>query len=332
MKPNVTRYHYLDLDGIRGVLACTVMLFHFGLTTLIIKFSAGLLKDQAWGLSVDFFFILSGFVLSKSFERGRQSLLRYFARRLARLAPVFYVSTLIMILTTYSKSDILTIAANMLMVQSMFGYSSINFPSWSIPFELFLPVIPLHLWSKFTNYKNLCFVIALGGGIVSAMMFVSGTDLPLLRAASGLGLGFSLAIIQSPISHLKIDGSVTVILVTAIMLIMLFGFKWHYIVMLFHPIASLTILVGMQAKSIFSSKPFQLLGQWSYSIYLLHIPVLSLVIVCVGDDLLKGSIVIKGACVLITLVCSAGMYTFVEKPVMRLASGWSAPFPTVTAL
>jgi peptidoglycan/LPS O-acetylase OafA/YrhL len=75
-----TAAHFRELDGMRGVLAVTVMLFHFGLSTLIQRVSFGTLPRSDWGLCVDFFFLLNGFVLCHSYRRRSVSLAEH-ARR-----------------------------------------------------------------------------------------------------------------------------------------------------------------------------------------------------------------------------------------------------------
>lgn len=316
----------------RGTLACVVMVFHFGLTTLIGRLTSGMVQNGAWGLSVDFFFILSGFVLSKSFERKKQSIREYLIKRIGRLGPVFYISTLFMIIFYFKEIDTATLISNIFMVQSFFYYISINFPSWSIPFEFFLPLIPLLFWAILTRYAKQVFVVALCGGVVSAVLSATNTDLPLLRAASGLGLGFSLSLIGTMTRRFSPGRNVTCLLFLSVLLIMALGEKLPYLAILFHPLAILTILAGAESKSIFSSWPFQALGSWSYSIYMLHVPVFSSAIFIFGTDGIKGSFLIKGMCVCITILCAAYMYLYVEKPILIWASVRAAAYRRVPSL
>src|SRR4051812_11587578 len=85
--------HFTELDGIRGVLATTVMLYHFGLNTFLDCVSGGWLQGGLWDLCVDFFFVLSGFVLAKSFRSHPPTLRSYAVKRWRRLAPVFVLTT-----------------------------------------------------------------------------------------------------------------------------------------------------------------------------------------------------------------------------------------------
>ncbi len=74
------------IDGLRAVAVLGVVLYHFGATWLPGGF-----------IGVDVFFVISGFLISKSIygdvEAGRFSLLGFYERRIRRIAPAFLVVT-----------------------------------------------------------------------------------------------------------------------------------------------------------------------------------------------------------------------------------------------
>ena len=75
------------LDGLRGVAAFCVAVFHQNHTLL-----------PGGNLAVDFFFVLSGFVLQRSYEPRFATGLtadRFARLRVARLAPLFWVGLLL---------------------------------------------------------------------------------------------------------------------------------------------------------------------------------------------------------------------------------------------
>lgn len=85
---------YEILDGLRGVAALWVVLFH-----LLETYSAGpseQLINHGY-LAVDFFFILSGYVIGYAYDDrwGRMSAWEFFKRRLVRLHPMVIWGTLI---------------------------------------------------------------------------------------------------------------------------------------------------------------------------------------------------------------------------------------------
>ena len=61
------RQHYLTLDALRGVAAFAVMIYHQQQTRIM---------GHGY-LAVDFFFILSGFVIAKAYEGKLLSTMRF---------------------------------------------------------------------------------------------------------------------------------------------------------------------------------------------------------------------------------------------------------------
>jgi peptidoglycan/LPS O-acetylase OafA/YrhL len=83
-----SKTHYEILDGLRGVAAITVVVFH-----LLETFTAGNHRLQIINhgyLAVDFFFVLSGFVIGYAYDDRwqRMSVGDFFKRRLIRLHPM----------------------------------------------------------------------------------------------------------------------------------------------------------------------------------------------------------------------------------------------------
>jgi peptidoglycan/LPS O-acetylase OafA/YrhL len=87
---NSPDHRYEVLDGLRGIAAISVMLIH-------LPTGAHALMPHA-AISVDLFFILSGFVLTRSYREkllGGMSAWAYFKRRLIRIYPMFFIGMLI---------------------------------------------------------------------------------------------------------------------------------------------------------------------------------------------------------------------------------------------
>lgn len=172
---------FLVLDGLRGIAAFAVILDHV---------STGRLGDMIPSryLSVDFFFVLSGFVMAHAYgarlEEGWSvwSLMRV---RLIRLYPL-YLAGLLLALTVavirmvqaaqgiqseyilvWSVPDLLTWAAfGLLFLPQMvaFGQGSlypINSPSWSLFFELVANFV-YGLVARFLSWRVLGLLLAAG--------------------------------------------------------------------------------------------------------------------------------------------------------------------------
>ena len=83
------------LDGLRGVAAMIVVAFHLFETYSSGPSDRGLLYNHGY-LAVDFFFVLSGFVIGYAYDdRGRMTRWGFFKRRLIRLQPMVILGTLI---------------------------------------------------------------------------------------------------------------------------------------------------------------------------------------------------------------------------------------------
>src|ERR1700722_3197255 len=77
------------LDGLRGVAAISIVVFHYS-------------QNLGWELlpnaylAVDFFFMLSGFVIAHAYEarlRSGQTVAEFMQRRLIRLYPLYWLGT-----------------------------------------------------------------------------------------------------------------------------------------------------------------------------------------------------------------------------------------------
>jgi len=87
--------HYVVLDGLRGVASLVVVVFH-----LFEAYSGGSHQKQIINhgyLAVDFFFLLSGFVIAYAYDDrwGKMSQWEFYKRRLVRLQPMIIAGGLV---------------------------------------------------------------------------------------------------------------------------------------------------------------------------------------------------------------------------------------------
>lgn len=320
MQTSPQRGHFTDLDGMRGVLALIVMVLHLGLNPAVSALSLGWLPRQnwAWSVSVDVFFVLSGFVLFLALDRARPSVLDYFVRRVRRLAPVYLVGTVAMIVLG-RVVPVRMIVLNLLMVQTMIDRASINFPAWSIPLELFLPAFVLPLLPILARSTKapvvILFALALFGCATCAATVALHTDDRLARGIFGLATGMLLARLWQIAPAAPARPRLVLGLFAACLATMAIAARYPLLASLVPVFAVAAIWYGSRTHTVLSSVPLQAFGRWSYSIYLLHVPVLALADRTIGsaDHSLWRKIVV----IAVTIALSAFTYRFIERPLMQ---------------
>ena len=133
-----------NLDGARGVLAIIIVLYHVGLNTASARF-VGLSNYQAnWPFVVDFFFVMSGYVLSVAYVKRGFGPIQILTRRILRLYPLFLLS---LFAAAIFRADLRTLLANLTALPQVLGFHFVNSPAWSISYELFVPslFVAIHL-------------------------------------------------------------------------------------------------------------------------------------------------------------------------------------------
>ena len=176
-----SKNHYLILDGLRGVAALMVVAFHVFET-----FNGGnrLVQIINHGyLAVDFFFLLSGFVVAYAYEDrwGKMTQWDFYKRRLIRLQPMIIVGSLIGAALFYFQScDMFSLIAptpvwKMLLVM-LVGFTLIpllpsmdirgwqemhplNGPAWSLFYEYLANIMYALVVRKFSKKALAVFVL-----------------------------------------------------------------------------------------------------------------------------------------------------------------------------
>ncbi|HTS30726.1 MAG TPA: acyltransferase [Bryobacteraceae bacterium] len=143
--------HLAALTGLRFLLALWVILFHLTAPGDMLGAAAQRLPAALYGvirggyLAVTTFFVLSGFVLSRSYAATRwtgKSLLRYGVGRFARVYPVYLLSLAVVspfILWDSTPRKVSLVAAYGFLLQGWMGNLPVgwNTPAWSLSCEIF---------------------------------------------------------------------------------------------------------------------------------------------------------------------------------------------------
>jgi peptidoglycan/LPS O-acetylase OafA/YrhL len=322
------KHRFHTLDGMRGIAALAVMLYHYH---VVPGHTTWLLNGPS---AVDFFFILSGFVVLHGYgaklENGMTAR-AYLARRVARLWPLMALGVLVGLPAAYmqrgSAGALLgSVAANLCFLpylgSNALAGSSIIFPTddplWSIFFEMvasiafiWLAKIGSNKWLGAISAASLALVL-IGALIRTHQEHYNGLDVGAgYNAATFLGgfprvaFGFVLGMLIYRIYGERRPGlsihPAFLYLVLAAMLAFPYhvGGAWYFIAAaVFSP-----LLVYYGSVSIGLTWLSEYLGWLSFPIYCLHRPVLH-------DVLLLAAVVphlpVKLVAVVVTLGLSAG--------------------------
>lgn len=324
-KPN----HQPELDGFRGLAVLFVLLAHSshaGYDPLGIDF------NHFGSVGVYLFFVLSAYLINRQMLEAlatqRASLkfwLRYALRRLLRIYPM-YMLALIVSCALYTKGfggpihSIDGILKHLILTEAKGVF-------WTIPVEvayyLISPLIVLALWPLYRVRPWLAMLVLLTATL--ALWYARFLHLPMplfLRFAPVLAFGTLLAMAQR---HLRLPGGIGLALFALILTTVPSAARALFGTSIFHAypytvaygLAWALILYQALYQEIALSalgrfKPLRYLGALSFSIYLLHLPVLSL---C--EALLPVAWVMP-AFVAGTLLASLLTFTFVERPMAQI--------------
>ncbi|MCZ2396307.1 MAG: acyltransferase [Chitinophagales bacterium] len=244
--------HYEILDGLRGIAAITVVIFHifeaFATSHLDQKVNHGY-------LAVDFFFILSGFVVGYAYDDrwGKMHIKDFLKRRLIRLHPMVLMGSVIGGLMFYTQAtdawnDVSGVSFGALLFATVLGALLIpappgvevrglgemfplNGPSWSLFFE-YIGNILYALFLRKLPTKILALVV-LAGGISLARFAIWGplgdicagfslTGVEFTAGISRLVFSFSAGLLLYRIfKPVKIKGSFWIGTITLVLLLSL---------------------------------------------------------------------------------------------------------------
>ena len=181
-----TKPHYQILDGLRGVAALLVVAFHLCEAHAASRFTQ--LINHGY-LAVDFFFLLSGFVIGYAYDDRwqRMSLGEFFTRRLVRLQPMVVAGTVIGALLFYFQSSALFPMISQVPVWQMLGIMLIGCTLLPVPISMDIrgwqEMHPLNGpgWSLFFEYiANILYALGirkLSTPALAGLVFVAGCAL-----------------------------------------------------------------------------------------------------------------------------------------------------------
>ena len=355
--PNSIPKSLPGLTGLRGLAALWVVLYHY-CHLYLPALDAGCLGGlMAKGyLAVDLFFLLSGFVLahvySEAAERKGFGFFRAFMRaRVARIYPLhlmvlaafvamafavrgihYYQDGFYTPLPLDGPRSLEALAANVLMLQGLqAGDLSWNYPAWSISVEfaayLLFPLAVGFLWRASGRSLLVAAIAALAA--IWTLAYVVGGDMnqwdgptALWRCLPQFFLG---CICYRVYRHGLIDpaGWAGYAMVAAIVLLYV-GVSDVVVLTLFPLLILCTVRARGVPARVLNARPLVLLGEVSYSLYLIHgfvqhaaTHVLNALELDQTEFTVGQSWLALALMLLAVFVLSAASYRFFEKPMRR---------------
>lgn len=365
MRGRVGSGRFEALDAGRGVCALAVAFFHMPL--------AHPLQHQAWfpnlQVCVDIFFVLSGFVLLHAYgdrlASGRQ-VLRFVLMRFGRLWPLHALTLGLLVLIETVRFLVLShhpglpaatppfgaahrpieIVTNLLFLQNFrtFGDYSWNFPSWSIAVEfwasigLAATVLAVGPRARLA-FAGLAALSALALWWVSPRTLFAIQNWGILRCLFDLFLGclaYRLRdLVRLPRPAATPAEILALLALPALVLALPQGPLGYGASLVFAAAIALFSHQGGAVSGLARARAPQALGRWSFSIYLLHLPVIQIFTavmhaaelrlglprtVILGHDRYldfgsgPANLAVAAALVAATVPLAALTYRFVERP------------------
>lgn len=305
------------LDGLRGVFSIMVVLFHFN-SEFIPDFLFNNFIIRKSGLFVDFFFVLSGFVIALNYKNLSKvnELKTYLKKRFIRIYPllfwtamvffaVYYTCTYYGLTKSYAELEgrwILNLAETLLLTNStpLLGVNyGINYPSWTISSEmisyLVFGVLSIVL---LTLKKSLKVAIVIGICItflLSLKQYWVNDDYGFVRGLYAFLSGyFVFKCYKNGKTYPNCLEVLMILIIVSYMYILssleirkMELFSIATIPLLFSLIIYTILHTNGVVSKLLETKPFQFLGKISYSVYLNHGIVIVLIpnIIKYGFDL-----------------------------------------------
>ncbi len=335
-----------DIDGLRAVAVLAVLLFHCGVP----GFPGGY-------VGVDVFFVISGFLitgqLAGDIEAGRMSIGRFYDRRIRRIVPALFVTLVV----TAVASAVLLLPSYLLAMSSALLAASAsvsNIYFWRVAGDYFAPTAAfrplLHTWSLSVEEQFYLFVpmvmmvcarplrrrwVLLFAPLCLtsfALSVFATTVAPvpnfylLPTRAWEFGLGALVATTPLPAITQRWAAETVAAAALALLLLPVFLFNsatqfpglnalWPCVG------TALLIHVGRTARpavtAFLGARPCVAVGLISYSLYLVHWPIVSLMRYRAVAALNGGQI---AGVLLASLVLATLMWRYVEQPFRRPAA------------
>lgn len=353
--------HVVALDVLRGIAAMVVLLGHctlvYGLPKDARRVIDVVLNQRA---AVLIFFVLSGYVLTYAWLRMRdepRALMRFYVRRMFRLMPALWVASLVALvlllvfplgpdtahLSRWLHDSYRQVEPGRAFRSFLAVDNALVPPTWTISIEIFGSLIVPLLVGAMAGRKAVAAIILialLGASFLYSeahsrwamlsfpLQFAAGCGLALFfwkrepAAGYGTALGGLLLIFAArPLWWILITGQVQTV-----------EYRTNAPVpAVLETVGAVLLIAALASRTVNSQflegRSLRALGDWSYSIYLIHFPVLRLLAYSMPPlHPVLATVILAIATVTITCALAALIFRHVERPGIALGKRMTA-FP-----
>jgi peptidoglycan/LPS O-acetylase OafA/YrhL len=331
--------HIPALDGLRGLAACIVLVAH---VSNFVGFWGGRLGAGGGQFGVMLFFVLSGFLmgflyLRRPFDAGQ--VWNYAVHRGARVLPLFYAVAIAALLFRSLGFELFPDIGSGTYLLTLIQGTDVF---WTIPVEIQFYVAFVGLWALHSRYPITTLIMA---AVIGAALFFGANrvsfDFTLIAGLpfflcgvliSQLTPSIARRLSSFPLSAVLLLSFPLVLLAFPRVYVMIFGGDpnigslwldgrlWHYPLGLIAASGCLVAAIySPPATVILSSRPMRHLGLVSYSIYLMHMPVLMML---KSTRLSYHPTLFMLATFVLTVVAATSVHRFFEAPARRAINKW----------
>lgn len=342
----------IEVDGLRGIAALMVVMVHAGVIwgppekrDFLGKSIGFIVETGLFNTGVDIFFVISGFVIFLSLSESKiltiRQLFYYLVRRSIRLDPPFWVALmgmwiLLVIQHRFGSMNlylpsISEIFLNATYTYGIFGQKSILVVAWTLCLEFQWYFLVCSCFFIYQQFRSRFMPMSLMPDSVGVAMILSGISLfsPLITYSSEsiwivsrlptFMMGVWVAILT-----LKASSNRLVILMVTVCVFA--SYKLPILSLLASVATALLIIIAVfhpQGIPLLRMRFLQTVGQTSYSLYLVHVPIIFIFGALVTRlGLVNGSLshlvaIIVGVIIALATWC---FFVFIERPTLIWSS------------
>ncbi len=295
-----------DIDGLRAVAVLLVVFYHLGFSAIPGGF-----------IGVDVFFVISGYLITgiivHELDAGKFSILRFYARRVRRLAPALFLVTAVTLLfgiVFLLPGDFIALAESA--IASTFAFSNIYFMRNTGYFDIQADALPmLHTWSLGVEeqfylvwpallallsligkrWRNILAGVLLILVVSFAIGYYTTLTSPKVAFYSPIGRAWEFCVggLLSLVTHRRAQSSRAAAEASPIIGLLILGASavlmtkqtlFPGAAALLPVIGAALLIVPFEHRSLvhraLSTKPMIFIGAISYSLYLWHWPIITL--------------------------------------------------------